>query len=77
MIEKSVDGVTDLLFGMLDEVTNHPDMDINKKCKNVDLILRNVWRGAQINIQNKRLMLQAPDIAKDVTNNLVLGSVEK
>lgn len=71
-VERNIVGVTNYLFDQLEE-TERQEMEFTQKVATADLIIKNIWKGAALNLAYKRMMLQAPEIAKDQTIVLELG----
>ena len=72
-IQRDINGIIDHLLYQVEEVDKRKDLELEKKIKMTDQILRNVWKGASLNIQHKQLMLRAPDIAQNKEVVLQLG----
>ncbi len=72
-IQRDINGIIDHLLDQVDEVSKHKGLELEKKIKMTDMALRNVWKFASINLQYKKMMLLAPDIAKDKDVVLTLG----
>lgn len=72
-IQRDINGIIDHLLDQVEEVDKRKDLELEKKIKMTDQILRNVWKGASLNIQHKQLMLRAPDIAQNKEVVLQLG----
>ncbi len=64
-MERDITGVTNFLFDQLEEVDKRTDMEFEKKIKNVDVLLRHIWKAANANLAYKKMLLQAPDIAQN------------
>ena len=73
-IERNANGVMDFLFEKLEEVDQRDDMDIEKKIKSFDTMLKHVWNAGRMNLQYKSLMMKAPDIARNEGMVLQLGT---
>ena len=73
-INRDINGVTDFLFDQLEELDNRKDIEFDKKLKNMDMVLKNIWKAAGMNLAYKQMMLRAPDIAKNRDVVLQLGS---
>jgi hypothetical protein len=72
-MDRDITGVTNFLFDQLEEVDKRSDMEFEKKLKNADVILRHIWKAANLNLAYKKMLLQAPDIAQN--QDLVLKLV--
>lgn len=72
-INRDVNGVVDFLFDKLEETDRRDDVEFKEKIKMVDILLRNVWKGARMNLDYKALMMRAPDIAQNERVVLQLG----
>lgn len=72
-MQRDINGIIDHLLDQVEEVDKRKDLELEKKIKMTDQILRNVWKGASLNIQHKQLMLRAPDIAQNKEVVLQLG----
>ena len=75
-MNRDINGIIDHLLDQVEEVDKRTDIELEKKIKMTDQILRNVWKGASLNLQHKHLMLRAPDIAQNKDVTLQLGNTE-
>lgn len=73
-MQRDINGIIDHLLDQVEQVDARSDIELEKKIKMTDQILRNVWKGASLNLQHKHLMLRAPDIAANKEAVLQLGS---
>ena len=73
-IERNINGVIDHLMNKVEEVDHIQDMDFAQKMKITNQIVNSIWRGASLNLQHKKLLARAPDVAKNNSIPLQLGS---
>jgi hypothetical protein len=73
---RDINGVTDFLFDKIEEVDARTDMEFDKKLRSMDMLLKNVWKAAGMNLAYKQMMLRAPDIAQNQSVVLQLGNNE-
>ena len=73
-MNRDINGIIDHLLDQAEEVSKRTDIELEKKIKMTDQILKNVWKGASLNLAHKTLMLRAPDIAQNKDVTLQLGS---
>lgn len=68
-IQRDLAGVNDFIFDQLDAIQEYKDMDPLSKARLTDLYLRNMWKGATVNLQHKKLAMRSPEVAssRDIT----------
>jgi len=73
-IERSVDGVVDYCIDKVEQIDERDDLDIEKKNRQVQGFLKEARAWATMNVGFKKLMIQAPDIAKNRAIMMPIGS---
>ena len=72
-IVRSTDGVADFCISQADDIKDREDLDIDKKTKHVLAYLSMAMQYTKLNLENKKLLLKAPEIAKNRALVLQLG----
>lgn len=73
-MNRDINGIIDHLLDEVDDLNKVKDLDREKKIRMTDMLLRNVWKGASLNLQHKKLALRAPEIAQSKEITLQLGN---
>ena len=73
-IERNVNGIVDYCLSKVEEIDGREDIDVEKKAKIGLAYLKEVRGFVASNLQYKKLMVAAPDIAKNPGIVLALGS---
>ena len=72
-IERTPEGVQDVLFDLLDESVNRSDLDHNAKVRNVHLLVGNIHKMGRLSLENKRLRVRAPGLLIEHEDVMRLG----
>jgi len=75
-MNRDINGIIDHLLDQAEEVSTRTDIELEKKIKMTDQVLKNVWKAASLNLAHKTLMLRAPDIAQNKDVTLQLGTTK-
>jgi hypothetical protein len=65
------------MFDKLEEIDAREDLEFKDKIKLFDQILKNIWQAGRANMEYKKLMLRAPDIAQNRDLVLELGAIKE
>ena len=76
-IERNVNGIVDYCLEKVEEIDAREDLDIDKKTKYGLAYLKELRGFASLNLGYKKLMLQAPELAKNSGIVLPIGSQPK
>ena len=73
-IKRDLDGIVDFCMEQVEKIDQRDDLDIEKRLKYQLSLLREVRGFAGMNLQFKRLVQQAPEIATNPNIVLQIGS---
>jgi len=74
MIERNVNGVVDYCISKVEEIDARDDMDVEKKAKICLAYLKQARDYTMANLQHKKLLITAPDVAKNPSIVLPVGT---
>lgn len=74
MIEKNVNGIIDYCLQKVEEIDGKADLNVETQAKLGLAYLNMVHKFVGQNLAYKKLMIQAPDVAKNTALVLALGS---
>lgn len=73
-IKRDVNGIVDYCLDQVEEIDSRDDLDIDKKVKYGLAYMKEVRGFVGLGLQHKKLMMQAPEIAKNTGIVLPIGS---
>lgn len=74
MIERNINGVVDFCIAKVEEIDGRDDMDIEKKSRMMLAFFKEVRGYMTANLAYKKLLITAPDVAKNAEIVLQVGT---
>ena len=75
-IKRDVNGIVDYCLDQVEEIDGREDLDIEKRVKYGLAYLKEIRGYMTLNLSYKKLLMQAPEIAKNAGIVLPIGTVE-
>lgn len=75
-IKRNTDGMADFWIDQMEDISQRDDLDIEKKIKLAKSCSQEVREYVKANLAYKQLMMRAPDVAKNASIVLSIGSPE-
>lgn len=72
-ISRNSDGVVEFCMREAEEIKDREDLDIDKRMKHTMACLNMALQWCKLNLENKKLVMKAPEIAKNRALVLQLG----
>ena len=76
-IKRNTDGILDFILDKVDDIDSDTDIDIKTRVALIDKMMNHVWKAAHAAREHKKLMLRAPDIARNESIAVPLGSPQR
>ena len=76
-IKRDVNGIVDYMLDKVEEVDARGDIDIEKQMKYEIALLKEIRQYVRVGLYHRKLLMMAPDVARDTDIVLPVGSTRK